>query len=127
MAPSLPVSDPTASALDPRIRLGKDGTFGLFGWLTGHGLRAHGEPYLAVDCTRDRCATNLHATVHQENRAARWVGGKGHGVCRCGVLSPHLASYRRRRRWHRQHKARIVLGLPEPKGQPKRVLPQDVA
>ena len=112
---------------DSRIRPGKDGVPALFGPLSGHGLLARGEAYLAVDCYKQRCSTNLHATVHQQNGATNSVAGIGHGVCACGTLSPHLHSYRARRRWHRQHKARVVLTRPEPAGQPRPVNPEAIA
>lgn len=120
------MSDPALTA-DPRVRTGDAGESQLFGRLAGHDLRAHGEAYLVVDCYLGRCATNLRATVHQENGAGDSVAGKGHALCRCGALSPHLPSGYGRRRWHRQHKARVVLDLPEPADQPAPVDPSAVA
>lgn len=105
-----------------------DGVASLFGRLPGHYLVAHGEAYLAVDCYTGRCATNLHATVHQANNDPS-LRGKGHGLCSCGALSPHAPSYRKRRKWHRAHKARVLLGQPEPAppAQPAKINPAEVA
>jgi hypothetical protein len=84
------------------------------GPLEGHALQAGGEPYLAIDCYHGRCATNVGGTVHQENGAADSVRGIGHGLCECGATSPHMPTGRLRRQWHREHKARVYLGQPEP-------------
>lgn len=84
------------------------------GPLAGHALQARGEAFLATDCERGRCATNLRGTVHQENGADGSVSGAGHGLCECEALSPHVDTGVARRMWHREHKARIHLGLPEP-------------
>jgi len=113
---------------DPRLR--RDGTGDVFalGRVVGHSLRAHGEPYLAVDCYSDRCSTNLRGTTHQENSpTVDSVRGRGHAVCECGVLSPHLDAGSDRRRWHRHHKARVILGQLEPEGQPRPVAPEAIA
>lgn len=81
-----------------------------------------------MDCYEGRCATNLAATTHQENGPGRRsVRGWGHGVCSCGALSQHHSGGVARRRWHRAHKARVVLGQPEPSGQPTPVAPASVA
>ena len=112
---------------DPRLRIDLAARIWLRGRLAGHHLLGRGEPYLAIDCYIRRCATNVGHTVHQENGHATWLRGPGHGICSCGVLSPHLRSYRARRRWHRQHKARVVLRQPEPAGQPKPVNPREIA
>jgi hypothetical protein len=100
----------------------------LRGRLSGHGLRCRGEAYLAVDCYEDRCSTNVGHTVHQENGPSfNSVRGTGHAVCQCGALSPHLHYGSERRWWHRRHKARALLGLPEPAGQPTPSAPETVA
>lgn len=109
------------------IRDGSDGVPALLGRLDGHTLLAGGEPYLAVDCAARRCATNIRGTVREERSADESLRGQGHAVCACGVLSEHLPSYRRRRRWHRQHKARVATAEPEPAGQPQPVDPEEIA
>lgn len=112
---------------DPRLRIDFAGRVWLRGRLRGHHLLGRGEAYLASDCYIRRCSTNVGHTVHQENGHARWLGGAGHGICSCGVLSPHLRSYYARRRWHRRHKARVALAQPEPAQQPKPVNPREIA
>lgn len=98
------------------------------GRLPGHALRCNAQAYLAVDCYVDRCATNLGATVHQENGPNYdSVRGRGHGVCECGTLSGHLLTGAERRRWHRSHKARVILGRAEPAGQPAPVAPERIS
>lgn len=105
-----------------------EGAIYLRGPLLGHGLRARGEAYLASDCAVGRCSTNIGHTVRQENGTNyASTRGIGHAVCRCGVLSPHLTAAKDRKAWHREHKARVVLGLPEPDGQPKPVAPEAIA
>jgi hypothetical protein len=113
--------------LDPRLHLDNLGVIYARGTVPGHGLRAGGEPYLVGDCYLDRCSTNVRGTVHQENGGVRSVAGVGHAVCQCGVLSPHVNYGRDRRAWHRQHKARVILGYPEPPTQPAPVNPQEIA
>lgn len=113
---------------DPRLR--RDGTGDVFaiGRVPGHSLLTHGEPYLAVDCYVGRCSTNLRATTHQENTpGVDSVRGRGHAVCGCGELSGHLDTGKARRGWHRAHKARVILGQPEPAGQPAPIAPTAVA
>lgn len=113
---------------DPRLRRNALGEVFAVGRVSGHALLAGGEPYLAVDCYTGRCSTNVGATTRQENSpTVDSTRGKGHGVCSCGVLSPHLKFGRRRRWWHRFHKARVLLGLPEPADQPAPVNPAEVA
>ncbi len=98
------------------------------GQVPGHALRLRGEGYLAVDCYRDRCSTNVGHTTRQHNTpTVDSVRGEGHAVCQCGVLSPHVATGADRKRWHRAHKARVLMGDPEPPGQPTPVDPQAVA
>lgn len=98
------------------------------GRVTGHKLRANGEAYLAVDCYTGRCSTNIGHTTRQENSPTVFsVRGHGHAVCECGTLSPHETSGAARRRWHRRHKARVLLGRPEPAGQPRPVRPEAIA
>lgn len=41
------------------------------------------------------------------------VGG-GHALCRCGALSPDLASRNARRAWHRAHRADLAQLPPDP-------------
>lgn len=122
------MSAPDGIELDARIHIGVDGGTYATGRVPGHGLRARGEPYLAVDCYTGRCATNLGATIHQENSpTVDSVRGQGHAVCSCGAISPHLPNGIGRKRWHRMHKARVLLAQPEPPGQPRPVSPEDVA
>ena len=112
---------------DPRLRRAPNGDVYLVGRYPGHGLRAHGEAYLAVDCYEDRCNNNINTTTHEQNGPDDdSIRGRGHAVCRCGALSPHLDSGRQRRRWHRRHKARVMLGQPEPAGQPRPVPPEAI-
>jgi hypothetical protein len=112
------VTDPDLP--DPRLRYADDGTVILVGRYPGHALRGAGpQAWLAVDCYRNRCATNVGATTHQANGPVEdSVTDWGHALCECGVLSDHLATGAARRRWHRRHKARALLGQPEPDGQP---------
>jgi len=35
------------------------------------------------------------------------TGGKGHGRCSCGALSPELDSGSKRKAWHRDHKDKL--------------------
>lgn len=117
----------TSATADPRLREDTGGPWAL-GRLAGHALRSSGEPYLAVDCVTNRCSTNVGGTTHQENGVGyASVRGAGHAVCECGVLSPHLHYGSDRRWWHRRHKARVILGLAEPEGQPRPVDPRAVA
>lgn len=107
---------------DPRLRRDATGTWFALGKVDGHTLLAAGEAYLAVDCRQQRCATNLGGTTHQANSpTVASVAGHGHPVCGCGVLGPHLDSGKLRRRWHREHKGRVLLDQPEPAGQPRPV------
>lgn len=118
--------DPELS--DPRLRRADDGTVYLVGRLPGHRLRGDAQAYLAVDCYSHRCATNVGATLHQANGPVEdSVTDWGHALCECGVLSEHLATGAARRRWHRRHKARVLLGWSEPIDQPTPVDPQAVA
>lgn len=113
---------------DPRLRLTPDGHVYARGRVPGHPLRCRGEAYLAVDCFEDRCATNVRGTVHQENGPGYdSVRGAGHAACSCGALSPHETTGADRKRWHRQHKARVLLGQPEPAGQPAPIAPETIA
>lgn len=114
---------------DPRLRITEpDGETFAVGRLPGHGLLTRGEPYLAIDCDQDRCSTNIGGTTHQENGTGyNSVRGAGHAVCGCGALSPHLHYGSERRWWHRFHKARVILGQPEPAGQPTPVAAAAVA
>lgn len=116
-----------AHAADLRVIAGPAGDLTVVVRIAGHALRAGGQGFLPVDCYTGRCATNLRGTTHEANRTGESVGGPGHGLCSCGALSPHLANGRQRRRWHRRHKARVLLGQPEPEGQPSPVSPTDVA
>lgn len=84
------------------------------GRLAGHALAARGEAYLAPDCYRDRCSTNLRQHFRQASELGEDEGGPGHGLCECGQESPHTETRAQRRTWHREHKARVHLGLPEP-------------
>ena len=117
------------AVVDPRVLVNQDGQDLLVrAPVAGHALRARGEPYLAVDCYEGRCATNVRGTTHQENTpTVASIRGWGHAVCSCGVLSPHHSTGVARRRWHRRHKARVLLGWPEPPGQPTPVSPEAVA
>jgi hypothetical protein len=113
---------------DPRLRRDARGEVFAMGRVLGHPLRCFGQAFLASDCYIGRCATNIGHTVHQENGPAfDSVRGAGHAVCRCGVLSPHLGNGAARKRWHRAHKARVLLHQPEPPGQPAPVNPATVA
>lgn len=113
---------------DPRLRIDPAGGVYLRGRVHGHGLRCRGEAYLASDCYEDRCSTNVGHTPHQANGPTYdSVRGDGHAVCQCGAMSPHLTTGAARKRWHRRHKARLVLGQPEPADQPRPVDPRAVA
>lgn len=113
---------------DPRLRQSDDGTLYLLGRYAGHALRGGAQAWLAVDCYEGRCATNVGATTHQANGPVEdSVTDWGHALCECGVLSPHHSSGAVRRRWHRRHKARVMIGEAEPGGQPLPVDPQAVA
>lgn len=114
---------------DPRIAIADDGhTPIVTAAIPGHRLLARGEPYLAVDCYQGRCSTNLGATTHQENTpSVDSVRGHGHGACECGALSEHEPTGAARRRWHRKHKARVLLELTEPDQQPAAVPPEAIA
>jgi hypothetical protein len=113
---------------DPRLRRDAAGNVECVRRVAGHGLRANGEPYLAADCYFGRCATNVGGTTHQENTpTVDSVRGAGHAVCECGVLSPHDSSGASRRRWHRAHKARVILGQLEPRIGPRPVDPAAIA
>ena len=114
---------------DPRLHVEPDtGAVYARGAVRGHGLLARGEAYLAGDCFVGRCSTNVGHTVRQENGSNHASSrGIGHAVCRCGVLSEHLSTAKERIAWHRQHKARALLGQPEPDGQPRPVDPLTVA
>lgn len=115
------------SVADPRLQEDEVGAFAV-GRVPSHGLRVGGEAYLAVDCYLDRCSTNVRATTHQGNGPGYdSVRGAGHAVCECGALSPHLFYGSERRWWHRRHKARVLLGQPEPAGQPRHVAPEAIA
>lgn len=113
---------------DPRLRHAKNGDVYLLGRYPGHALRRFGEAFLAVDCYETGCSNNINTTTHDANGPDDdSVRGRGHALCTCGVLSPHLDSGRQRTRWHRRHKARVMLGQPEPAGQPAPIDPEQVA
>lgn len=112
MEPTPPVVEPEAPELGLYTPL--TGAQQWRGPLAGHALRARGEAFLAHDCYRDRCVTNLRQYTREASELGEDEGGPGHGVCSCGAESPHVQTRAERRDWHREHKARIHLGLPEP-------------
>lgn len=75
--------------------------------VVGHGLLCEGAAFRDGSCTTTPCAGHL---MHRHR--VRWnsVGGPGHALCACGVLSPHLPSAAQRRAWHRAHKQDVPAG-----------------
>jgi hypothetical protein len=69
--------------------------------LSGHSLRKEGQPYALELC--GECSANEAGTWRDEH-GNRSRDKEGHGLCSCGVVSPHFASDNRRRKWHVVHK-----------------------
>jgi hypothetical protein len=72
--------------------------------LVGHSLRKEGQPYCLELC--GECRRSGDGTWGDEH-GDRSLNRHGHGLCSCGVLSPHLESDNARRRWHLVHKVEL--------------------
>lgn len=70
--------------------------------VAGHGLRKEGRPYCLELC--GECRRKGDGTWGDEH-GDRSLNAEGHGLCSCGVPSPHLVSDSQRRKWHADHKA----------------------
>jgi len=65
-------------------------------FIVGHGLQHEGAPH-------DTAGRSM----------ARYQGRKGRAKCRCGTLSDVLSSNGARKRWHREHKAAVIVATLE--------------
>ena len=72
--------------------------------LSGHGLRKEGKPYVLGLC---RLCMTESSLIWSDEYGGRTRSGEGHGLCSCGVMSPHMESDNQRRRWHKDHKRAV--------------------
>jgi len=69
-----------------------------------HLLEDAGAAFAHPTCVRDDCLVFYRSRLSPVGSAA----GDGHAVCSCGERSPHLSTYRARKRWHNAHKAEMA-------------------